>query len=89
MATLIASNDFAAVGAGTAIKRQGQFALSLSGTFSATIALERTLDGTNWRMVEQYTAPVEKTIEEPLVGVQYRLNCTAYTSGTAKGEFYR
>lgn len=66
----------------------GQFNLELRGTFVATIALERTFDGTNWVAVTalgnaiSWTAPMTETWEENERGAQYRWNCTAYTSGT-------
>jgi hypothetical protein len=68
----------------------GDFNLSLSGTFVATVQVERSFDaGTTWLPVTyvdgsalNWTAPVSTTLNEPESGVLYRLNCTAYTSGT-------
>ena len=54
--------------------------LSISGTFVATIAVQRLMNG-NWVTIEEHTAAVEKVI----IHGDYqetRLNCTAYTSGT-------
>jgi hypothetical protein len=62
-------------------------------TFSATVQLERSFDGGNTWVVcnvggsgtlAQYTAgtPVSAAFAEPELGVLYRLNCIAYTSGT-------
>lgn len=62
-----------------------------TGTFSATVGIERSLDnGTTWVTVAtdgtgtlaSYTAPVSLTGFEPEDGVLYRFNCTTYTSGT-------
>ena len=69
---------------------EGQFNVSLSGTFVATVALERSFDGTNWFTCSRdsagtaasWTAPMSVVVEEPEAGVLYRLNCTAFTSGT-------
>lgn len=66
------------------------FNVSLWGTFSGTVQLERSLDGAaNWLPITaagtqlyQWTAPASETASEAEAGVLYRLNCTAYTSGT-------
>ena len=57
------------------------FSLSLRDFGSATVALERSLDGQNWGVVESFTADTEK-LGEGSQAAQYRVNCTAYTSGT-------
>lgn len=69
-----------------------QFNLFLRGTGVATIQLERSPDGTNWYPITaaglqlyaySYTGTsIGEVAEEAEVGVSYRLNCTAYTSGT-------
>lgn len=64
--------------------------VSLWGTFVGTVQLERSFDqGTTWlpitaggTQIYVWTAPASETFEEPEGGVYYRLNCTAYTSGT-------
>lgn len=63
------------------------FNLTIWGTFVGTVQLERRVDGANWAPVSSEGTPVEFT--EPCSEVvsapassQYRLNCTAYTSGT-------
>lgn len=68
------------------------FNVSLWGTFSATVQLERSFDGgTTWlqltsngTQVEKFTGStvISESVTENEAGVQYRLNCTAYTSGT-------
>lgn len=71
------------------------FNVVLSGTFSATVAIQRSFDdGATWHTISknadgdaaQYTAPagisiteIEGRDESPVL---YRLNCTSYTSGT-------
>ena len=69
----------------------GAFNVSVSGTFVATIRLERSFDsGSNWLICSSdsagtaasWTAPFSVVAEEPEPGVLYRLACTAYTSGT-------
>ena len=66
------------------------FNLSIFGTFSATVQLQRSFDGgVTWlpRTVAgsaaySYTAPCSEIIPEQEVGVLYRLDCSSYTSGT-------
>lgn len=66
------------------------FNVSVRGTFVGTVQLERSFDGTNWFVASRdsagtaaaWTAPMSVVVEEPEAGVLYRLNCTAYTSGT-------
>lgn len=69
--------------------KQGRFNLTLSGTFVATVRLERSFDaGSTWHPCtvlgrsQNFTAPCSEVVRETEAGVQYRLNCTAYTSGT-------
>lgn len=67
------------------------FNVSASGTFVATVKLERSFDnGTTWFVCSSdasgteasWTAPFSVIADEPSQGVLYSLNCTAYTSGT-------
>lgn len=64
--------------------------ISASGTFVATIKIERSFDGGTTAFVcssdsadteASFTAPFSVVAEEPSAGVLYRLNCPAYTSG--------
>lgn len=63
--------------------------LSLWGTFVGTVKPERSFDnGTTWTPLTAlgsaiaFTAPASETFEEGESVALYRLNCTAYTSGT-------
>jgi hypothetical protein len=65
------------------------FNMSLWGTFVGTVQLERSFDkGSTWLPVTAlgnsitFTGPCTEVFEEPEYCVTYRLNCTAYTSGT-------
>lgn len=59
------------------------FNLSLSGFGSATVQLQRSFDqGATWLVVDSFTADVEKVVDDPEVGVYYRLEATSHTSGT-------
>ena len=67
------------------------FNVSIYGTFVASIQLERSFDnGANWLQTTAggaafnvWTAPCSESVQETSANVLYRLNCTAYTSGTA------
>lgn len=67
------------------------FSVSLGGTFSATVLLERSHDsGGTWfncsldsaGTTAQWTAPMSVDVAAINWSTQYRLRCTAYTSGT-------
>lgn len=55
--------------------------LSISGTFTGTITLQRRMAG-DWQTIKTYTAPIEETIRNVL-GTVYRVIMTSYTSGSA------
>ena len=87
----IGTGTFTATGGGQATPvRRGGLNLSLSGTFVATLVLERSFDGgTTWLPCTyidgtalSWTAPISTGFEEAENGVQFRFNCTSYTSGT-------
>lgn len=71
----------------------GAFNIELRGTAVATVQLERSFDGgANWTVIyaggtqlyqwSYSSGNFNETAEENERGVLYRLNCTAYTSGT-------
>ena len=66
----------------------GRFNVELSGTFVATVKLQRQLDGTNWRdvtrdgSVVEWTAGMSEVVDEPASNVPYRFVVSSYTSGT-------
>jgi hypothetical protein len=95
-ATATMAGVFTATGAGSALlapNTGGQrLNVSVWGTFSATAQIERSFDGgTTWLPVSRdvvgtvavFTASFTTQVVETESGVLYRLNCTAYTSGTA------
>lgn len=62
------------------------FNLSISGTWAATITLQRSYDsGTTPLDVTTYTANAEEIVTNPEKGMLYRIGIKtgAYTSGTA------
>jgi hypothetical protein len=93
MANAVVTGSFTATGQSASFQlgtRDSEFNVSARGTFVGTIRLERTFDGgTNWHPltvggspIMTFTAPFSEGWEEIENGVLYRLNCTAYTSGT-------
>ena len=61
-----------------------QIALSVRGTFVATVTLQRSFDGgSTWQDVESYTEPIEKSIVNTDQSLLWRLGVKSgdYTSG--------
>ncbi|MCP4640738.1 MAG: hypothetical protein GY851_09910 [bacterium] len=65
----------------------GMFNVSVSGTFTATVTVQRSFDsGSTWLdMPTAYTSATQATLTEPERDVLYRIGVKAggYTSGTA------
>lgn len=66
------------------IKLSGPFDLSVSGTFSATVTVQRSYDNSSWKDVATFTSPVEQYGFQPEIA-WYRagVKTGGYTSGTA------
>jgi hypothetical protein len=61
--------------------------VSLSGTWTGTVTLERSFDaGATWLAYIAYTANATAEIANLEDGVRYRLNATAWTSGACTGR---
>jgi len=66
------------------IELRGKFNVTISGTFVATLSLQRSFDdGVSWHTISTNTVPVTENEETPEKGVIHRIGFTAYTSGTA------
>ncbi|RWO57053.1 hypothetical protein [Mesorhizobium sp.] len=65
------------------------FDVSVSGTFVATVTLQRSKDGTNWRDADTITSPSEWTGESGSAW-WFRIGVKTgnYTSGTVTVELY-
>lgn len=69
------------------------FDVSAWGTFVGTVQLERNIGGqwlpltSNGQQIDKWTASFSEVVSEPVYGIKYRLNCTAYTSGTINYSF--
>lgn len=67
------------------IYTEGGFNLSISGTFVATVTVQRSFDqGATWRDVDTFTAPIETYGQDPEPVVVYRAGVKTgdFTSGT-------
>ncbi|PHS60763.1 MAG: hypothetical protein COB12_12690 [Flavobacterium sp.] len=69
-----------ATGAKLPITLGGNLSLSLRDFGTATIVLERAVNGKDFSAVEVFTTNIEKVGDGN--GDLYRLNCTAFTLGT-------
>lgn len=65
------------------VQLTGHFNLSISGTFSATVTVQRSTDNSTWRDVDSFTAATEEVGYEPEV-MWYRagVKTGGFTSGT-------
>ena len=64
---------------------EGGFNFSISGTFVATVTVQRSFDqGSTWRDVETFTSPIETYGTDPGPTVAYRAGVKTgdFTSGT-------
>jgi hypothetical protein len=67
-ASIVAQNTFT-----DGLYTVGSFNLSISGTFSATVTVQRSFDvGVTWADVDTFTAPIETAGYDPEVVVLYR-----------------
>jgi len=86
-----------APGASPAARLEGQFNLTLWGTFTGLDArLQRSFDaGATWHACTRagaqvaLTAPVSEIWEEPEAGMLYRVNVIAIVSGTVNARLSR
>ena len=66
------------------VRLTGAFNISISGTFAATVTVQRSFDNSAWHDVNSFTGPFEGTGYEP-EAMYYRagVKTGAFTSGTA------
>lgn len=83
--TTIASGSIAAQNTfTTAVQLEGYFNVSISGTFSATVTVQRSINNSTWVDVDSWTAPSEEYGFEPeLMWYRIGVKTGGYTSGTA------
>lgn len=91
LAQTVVSGTFTGTANGTSAQFLGQFNVSMWGTYSATVILERSFDGGTTFLplptdtigtANAYTAPTTLVVNEPEPGAIYRLRCSVYASGT-------
>lgn len=77
-ASITAENTFT-----TAVRLEGYFNLSISGTWVATVTVQRSIDNSTWVDVDTFTANSEEVGFEPEL-MWYRVGAKtgAFTSGT-------
>lgn len=88
--TASVTGSFASATAGAWVKFRHGFNVSVWGTFSAAVVLERSFDGGTTALPYTYSngtplswsAPFSTPFEEPEPEVWYRLRCSNYISGT-------
>lgn len=82
--TTIASASIAAQNTFTdAVRLEGYFNLSLSGTWVATVTAQRSIDNSTWVDVDTFTVNSEEVGFEPeLMWYRVGVKTGAYTSGT-------
>jgi hypothetical protein len=66
-----------------AVQLKGYFNISISGTFVATVVVQRSIDNVSWHDVNSFTAPFEGNGFDPEF-IYYRIGVKTggYTSGT-------
>jgi hypothetical protein len=88
---VLLSGSFTGTGVSASVKVYGDFNLMLTGSFTATVEVDRSMDsGVNWAVVAadgigtpaSYTHPIGILGLEIEPGVLYRLNCTNFANGT-------
>jgi hypothetical protein len=69
---------------------EGYFNVSISGTFTATVFVQRSIDNSTWVDVEDYTTPYEGVGFEPEI-MYYRIGVKTggFTSGTIEARLGR
>ncbi len=79
--SLSAENTFTEI---LQIDANDRYAVSVSGTFVATVTIQRRFDGVNWHNIESYTVETEKD-GIAAAGQQIKIGILSgdYTSGTA------
>lgn len=80
-AAIAAENTFTSA---LGVEAQTSVAVSISGAATATVFLQRQLDGTNWRDVQSWTADIEATyVSDAACQLRLGVKAGGYGSGTA------
>ncbi len=90
-ANQVLTGSFSATGQSQTISVYADFSFAIWGTFVGTVALEKSFDGgTTWIAASSDMAGTPISLSSPIavcaieveLGILYRMNCTAFTSGT-------
>jgi hypothetical protein len=66
------------------VNLEGYFNISISGTFVATVFVQRSIDNSTWVDVNSFTAPFEGTGFDPeFMWYRVGVKTSGFTSGTA------
>lgn len=77
-ASITAQNTFT-----TPVQLEGYFNLSISGTWAATVTVQRSIDNATWVDVDTFTANSEEVGFEPeLMWYRVGVKTSEFTSGT-------
>lgn len=64
------------------IRLSGAFDLSISGTFTATVTVQRSYDNSSWRDVDTFTSPTEETgFQGEIAWYRAGVKTSEFTSG--------
>lgn len=80
MATEV-SETLTATGPGNSVSGSGSIDISISGTWTGSVTVQRFLGGA-WRDVQAFTTNTEQTMENGRRNPPVRLNVTALSSGS-------
>ena len=65
------------------IRLSGAFDLSIAGSFTATITVQRSYDNSTWRDVDTFTSPIETTgFQGEIAYYRAGVKALEFTSGT-------
>ncbi|MCP5364277.1 MAG: hypothetical protein H6905_03430 [Hyphomicrobiales bacterium] len=82
MTVAIVTGEFKTLEASAPVSLYQKYNMSISGSFSAEVQLERSFDkGLTWHVLETVTAPRQHIGEEPETGILYRVRCSRYSDG--------
>jgi hypothetical protein len=87
--TTLVSQSIAAANTFTPAKQvQGHISISISGTFVATVTVQRSKDNVTWHDVDSWNAPTQSVGFDPeLMYYRIGIKTEQYTSGTAVVRF--
>lgn len=89
LAVEVRAGSFTGVGPAAWVQLHDDFNITLTGSLSAVVVLERSFDGGDTAVPcclpdyseLMFTAPKSFTLNEPERGVLYRFNCVEYAAG--------